>query len=378
MSVEAVISTQVIDTTTVGRSLMTAADAAAVRTTLGLGTLATQSGTFSGTHSGTSSGTNTGDQTTISGNAGSATVLQTARTINGVSFDGSANITVTAAGSTLSDTVTVAKGGTGLTALGTALQVLRVNAGATALEYATASGGTPAGSSGQVQYNNAGAFGGMTAVVYAGSGTLLTVTSQAASDVPLCVKGAASQSGYLVELRNSANTYVNGFDSAGNLVFGSTTMTMSSKAYTRTDPAIRMNFGSGSAGGIYGSNGNVGFAAASSFFFDALNTRVCVPSTSGYAIGGTTSPAHHVMLASAASGVMEVNNGTLGTYRDLLVRNFGLNGSISAGGGVGIQFIANATTVPTTNPTGGGILYVEAGALKYRGSSGTVTTLGPA
>ena len=36
------------------------------------------------------------------------------------------------------------------------------------------------------------------------------------------------------------------------------------------------------------------------------------------------------------------------------------------------------TTAPTTNLTGGGILYVEAGALKYRGSSGTVTTIGPA
>jgi hypothetical protein len=39
-------------------------------------------------------GTNSGDQTTITGNAGSATVLQTARTINGTSFNGSANITV--------------------------------------------------------------------------------------------------------------------------------------------------------------------------------------------------------------------------------------------------------------------------------------------
>jgi hypothetical protein len=36
--------------------------------------------------------------------------------------------------------------------------------------------------------------------------------------------------------------------------------------------------------------------------------------------------------------------------------------------------LANAT-VPTANPTGGGVLYVEAGALKYRGSSGTVTTI---
>ena len=46
---------------------------------------------------------------------GSAATLTTPRAINGVDFDGSAPITVTAAGSTLSDTVTVAKGGTGLT-----------------------------------------------------------------------------------------------------------------------------------------------------------------------------------------------------------------------------------------------------------------------
>ncbi|NJO30854.1 MAG: hypothetical protein HC874_27350 [Richelia sp. SL_2_1] len=38
-------------------------------------------------------------------------------------------------------------------------------------------------------------------------------------------------------------------------------------------------------------------------------------------------------------------------------------------------FIANATTVPTGNPSGGGFLFVESGALKFRGSSGTVTTI---
>lgn len=44
---------------------------------------------------GNTSGTNTGDQTTITGNAGTATALQTARSIGGVSFNGTADITPT-------------------------------------------------------------------------------------------------------------------------------------------------------------------------------------------------------------------------------------------------------------------------------------------
>lgn len=43
-----------------------------------------------------------------------------------------------------------------------------------------------------------------------------------------------------------------------------------------------------------------------------------------------------------------------------------------------IVFIGNSAAIPSGNPVGGGYLYVEAGALKWRGSSGTVTTLGAA
>jgi len=51
--------------------------------------------------------------------AADATTLATPRAINGVNFDGSAAITVTAAGSTLSNTVPVGKGGTGLSTVAT-------------------------------------------------------------------------------------------------------------------------------------------------------------------------------------------------------------------------------------------------------------------
>lgn len=44
----------------------------------------------------------------------------------------------------------------------------------------------------------------------------------------------------------------------------------------------------------------------------------------------------------------------------------------------GGAYIRNAVAVPTGNPTAGGYLYTEAGALKYRGSGGTITTLGAA
>ena len=99
MGVEAVIATQVIDTTAVGRSVMTAADAAAARTALNLGTLATQSGTFSGT----SSGTNTGDQdlsgylTAVAAAAAYQVILVSGtniKTVNGSTLLGSGDLTI--------------------------------------------------------------------------------------------------------------------------------------------------------------------------------------------------------------------------------------------------------------------------------------------
>jgi hypothetical protein len=55
--------------------------------------------------------------------------------------------------------------------------------------------------------------------------------------------------------------------------------------------------------------------------------------------------------------------------------NVGIGTMAEFGGGAGVIGIESAAAIPTMNPFGGGLLYVEDGALKYRGPSGTVTML---
>ncbi len=87
-------------------------------------------GALTGAVTGNVTGNASGSSGSCTGNAATATALATGRTINGVSFDGTANITVTAAAGTLSG-ATLAAGVTAssLTSVGTltALQIDNIN-----------------------------------------------------------------------------------------------------------------------------------------------------------------------------------------------------------------------------------------------------------
>jgi len=84
--------------------------------------------------------------------------------------------------------------------------VLTQQADGTYLAETPSAGGSPGGSTGEIQYNDAGAFGGTVALVYAASGTHFTVTAQAATDVPVVVKGAVSQTANLIEVNSSSGS----------------------------------------------------------------------------------------------------------------------------------------------------------------------------
>lgn len=84
-----------------------------------------------------------------------------------------------------------------------------------------------------------------------------------------------------------------------------------------------------------------------------------------------------VTFGYSGAGLGSTNGGNKLVVRVDNTRNVGVNGG-SYGSGAGVIFIANASTTPSSNPSGGGVLYVESGALKYRGSSGTITTIAAA
>ena len=91
-----------------------------------------------------------------------------------------------------------------------------------------------------------------------------------------------------------------------------------------------------------------------------------------YDLSSTGAHAWFTAASGTAGGTISFTQAlTLTAAANLLL------GGTSDPGGANSLYIANTGSVPGT-PSGGGVLYVESGALKYKGSSGTVTTLGAA
>ena len=245
------------------------------------------------------SGVNTGDQTSVSGNAGTATKLQTARAINGVPFDGTGPITINAtdsvarlaAANNLSDVVnsTTARTNLNAAARGTNSDITSLTGLTTPLSVAQ--GGTGANS----------ASAARTSLAAAASGANTDITSITGSAASLTTARTLSLTGDV-----TGSTTFNG---TANAATAATLSTVNTNVGT---------FGSGTAIPIVTVDGKGRVTAVSTASVITGGTVSDVSVTSANGVSGTvatstTTPAITLSLGAITPTSVAVSNTVTGT-----------------------------------------------------------------
>lgn len=226
----------------------------------------------------------------------------------------------------------------------------------------------------------------------ADNGGMANISTFATTRIGIVVRAIASQTADLQQWRDSSNNILVRVNAAGIVAIGGVPRAMQASLV----PTLQ----------VEGTAAGTSMAMVMRNSNDANTPRFVMGKSRGSAIGAVTAVAISDILGSfeyqgadganmaigarieasvdgtVASGVVPgrmtiYTADSTGTVQSRLLidsaGNFGFNINTFGGGGK-VMAIGNSTA-PTSNPTGGGILYVEAGALKYRGSSGTVTTI---
>lgn len=313
-------------------------------------------------------------------------------------------------------------------AVGSDGQVLIADSSETlGVKWGTPSTGSPGGSDTQVQFNDAGSFGGDGGLNYNKSTDTLTGVNLTLTGLALTAASASGGAGFRAPHGAAPSSPTNG-----------DIWTTTTGLFARINGSTVGPFGSASPGGsntqIQYNNAGV-FAGSSNLTFNGTQVSganfLVLTVGSGFApsIAFDSAAGNYLSLAPGSPPTLQLQNynaaltiggagNTAGTPGLLTIKaqgksngngasvditagasvasgvggnitltpgsgpsstaygNIALGAAGSFGSGSRVIFIANAQTVPSGNPTGGGILYVDSGELKYRGSSGTVTSLG--
>ena len=261
---------------------------------------------------------------------------------------------------------------------------------------------------------NAGTIGTAAGLYIGGGATAGTITNGYGVLVSGINYGSSRWGIYVTAPSGGVNNY--GYQFMGQGAFNGTpgnsaSMTINNNTFARgVYLAGTQNPGSGAVYAFQVENtmipgaGNSGFAFASnaSFQSGASGLNICTSFYANTAVTGSGAVAESAGMyidQGGGSGPtisnhygLKINSQTLGTNRYglyvapqsggtlAICAYFGGNTTFfsatgSFGSGLNVISISNCSTAPSTNPSNGGVLYVEAGALKWRGSSGTVTTI---
>ena len=278
----------------------------------------------------------------LTGNAATATTLATTRAINGVNFDGSAAITVTAAGSTLSDTVTVAKGGTNATSLADKAVLITQDSGTDTVAAAAMS------TNGQLLIG--GSSGPAVATLTAGDNVTITNADGGITIASADAGDATNASHILVTDNESTNennliTFVEGAtDSTGNVgleMDGTLTYNPSTGKVTATGFVGTLT--GNVTGNASGTAATVTGAAQSNITSLGTLTTLTVDNiiTNGTTIGHT-SDTDLLTLTSANLAIAGAMSATTGTFSGVLKTDDTTNatsttdGSLQTDGGLSV------------------------------------------
>ena len=118
-------------------------------------------------------------------------------------------------------------------------------------------------------------------------------------------------------------------------------------------------------------SGNVGIGTSTLTFFDGSGLSVARAGTATLRVWDTSNSKR--LEASVSGTEAKINSGDSAIPLNFYVASV-LNAQMLPAGGVVLKNVSSAPSAPTS----GGTLYVESGALKYIGSSGTVSVVAPA
>jgi len=104
---------------------------------------------------------------------------------------------------------------------------------------------------------------------------------------------------------------------------------------------------------------------------DDAQTKYILDGIQAYSIG--LNNASRQLRITGVEGVNSPNDTMIAVKASEAV---GLFGDAQTGGGKGVVYLKNATIPPTSNPTGGGLLFGDNGDLKWRDANGAVISLG--
>jgi hypothetical protein len=188
---------------------------------------------------------------------------------------------------------------------------------------------------------------------------MIQTTANGASTVGAIIRGAASQSANLQEWQLSDGSKVAELDPADGF---------------RSSYNVKVS-GVGIFGQQFGTLGRLSVYAGAS-------------TTIGAVIRGAASQTANLQEWQNSAGTIVASISSGGNLRTPVIigsdgnatmvlpgsRNVYVGNALGGMNGNSVLGISNGTA-PTSNPSNGGLIYVESGALKYRGSSGTVTTI---